>query len=209
MTGSSTPSPLVIVRVAEPEDQEAIERCRFEVYGSEGFIDPTDYPDGRESDHYDAYSQAVVATVGPDAKVVGTSRLILGSGGILPVQDPRHHNLDISSFGNVAEISRLCVRSEHQDGRISLGLYRCLFHLLDVHNIDTVLAVVDEAFFDTLCWIGFPFSKVGPVRDHMGLTVPCACRTAEVLPALRSNENSRALSVDVLFEQPFTGQIIV
>lgn len=209
MTDSSTPSPLVTVRVATPQDREAIERCRFEVYGLEGYINPDDFPDGRESDGYDSYSHPVVATIGADAKVVGTSRLILGSAGMLPVQDPEHHNLDISSFGNVAEISRLCVRPEHQDGRISLGLYRCLFHLLDAHNIDSVLAIVDEKLFDTLLWIGFPFRKVGPVRDHMGPTVPCACVTAEVLPALRSNKNSKALSVDVLFEQPFTGQIII
>jgi N-acyl-L-homoserine lactone synthetase len=209
MTDSTMPSPLVTVRVATEEDTEQIERCRWEVYSQEGFIRPEDYPEQRESDRFDAYSQSVVATVGPDDRVIGTSRLIFGSGGPLPIQDPEHHALDIARYGSVAEVSRLCVRPEYQDGRASLGLYCVLFHLLKRHNIETALAVVDEDFFGTLTLIGFPFRKVGPPRDHMGMTIPCVCVADEILPALQSNEQSKAFGVTKLFEAPFTGQILI
>ena len=209
MTDSTTPSPLVSVRVATDDDRKPIGRLRYDVYVGEGFIAAADFPEGLEFDCFDDYSHPVVATVGAGSRVVGTSRLILGSGGPLPIQDPEHHGLDTSNYKNIGEISRLCVRPDFQDGRISLGLYRCLFHLLDVYSLDAVCAVVGEEFFETLCRIGFPFKKVGPVRDHMGPTVPCVCITEEVIPALQNNQHSNDLGITALFEQPFTGQLLI
>lgn len=203
------PPPLVTIRIAEESDAEAIQRCRFDVYSEMGYISPADFPKGREFDSYDCYAVSVIASTNPALTAVGTTRLVLGSGGTLPIQDPDHHAIDVSGYGNTAEISRLCVRRNFREGKISIGMYRVLFHIVDIYNIDAVFAIVDEYFYKTITWIGFPFEQIGPAKDHMGLTVPCVCRIANVMPALRENENANMLGITELFERPFPGELLM
>ncbi len=203
------PPPLVTIRIAEKSDTEAIQRCRFDVYSEMGYISPADFPEGREFDSYDNHSVSVIASTRPALTAVGTTRLVLGSGGVLPIQDPNHHAIDVSGFGNAAEISRLCVRKNFREGKISIGMYRVLFHIVDVQKIDAVFAIVDEDFYKTITWIGFPFQQIGPAKDHMGLTVPCVCRITEVLSALRESENANMLGITELFERPFPGELLM
>ncbi|MDP2631978.1 MAG: GNAT family N-acyltransferase [Candidatus Uhrbacteria bacterium] len=203
-------SPLVMIHVAEPADMESVERCRFDVYRMEGYIDPADFPNGRERDNYDNHAISVIASTAPGMYTIGTSRLILNHDNTLPVQDSSHHNIDVKSGGKIAEVSRLCVRQEYRNaGKIKLGLYRVLCHLLLDQQIDTVYIIVDEKFMHTLNWLGFPFEQIGPPREYMGLTIPCSCLVQDILPSLRENENAQMLGLVQLFEMPFTGKIIL
>jgi N-acyl-L-homoserine lactone synthetase len=203
------PSPLVTIRVAESSDIEAIQRCRYDVYSELGFIEPSMFPDGRESDNYDSYSVQVIATASTALRAVGTTRLVLSSGGELPIQDINHHGIDISQYGNTAEISRLCVRDNFRDGRISLGMYRVLFHIVDTKNIEAVFAIVDEDFFKVITAIGFPFVKIGEPKDHMGITIPCVCVIEEVMTSLHKSETANMLGITELFERPYPGKILM
>ncbi len=202
-------SPLVTIRVAEDSDIEAIQRCRFDVYSEMGYINPSDFPEGRESDSYDDYAVSVVATSNTALSAVGTTRLILGRGGSLPIQESDHHAIDVSDYGNVAEISRLCVRKQFRKSTISLGMYRVLFHIVDVEKIDAVFAIVDDDFYRTIKWIGFPFRQIGESKDHMGMTVPCVCLISNVLPALQESENANLLGITELFERPYPGKLLM
>lgn len=202
-------SPLVTVRVANKNDTEAIQRCRFDVYSEQGYITPSDFPDGKEWDEFDNYSVSVIASASPNLNAVGTTRLVLANKGPLPIQDSRYHGVDISGANNPAEISRLCVRKRFRNGKISLGMYRTLLHIVEIEEVDRVYAVIDEDFFETLRWIGFPFSKIGAPVNYMGKTIPCMCDIKEVIPALRDNENANMLGITALFEQPFPGQLIM
>lgn len=202
--------PMTAVRIATSQDLESIERCRFEVYSQEGYIDPCNYPDGREWDVFDGHSTSVVATNSSELYAVGTARLILNHENKLPCQDPDHHNVDTSEMGVVAEISRLAVRREwRRPGGIQVGLYRVLYHLAIKNGIENLLAVVDEKFFKTLTWIGFPFSPIGPLREYMGTTLPCVCRVDDIMPSLQDSEPANLIGVTTMFEQPFTGTILV
>lgn len=206
---SSVPSPLVTIRVANNSDTEAIQRCRFDVYSEMGYINPDSYPDKREYDSYDSYSVPVIASHAAAFSAVGTTRLILSSGGILPIQDPKHHAVRIEGYGSSAEISRLCVRKNFRDGKISLGMYRVLFHIVDTEGIDTVFAIMDEGFYKTITWLGFPFVQIGGPKEHMGLTIPYACAIDDLIPALRESETANMFGITELFERPFHDELLM
>lgn len=200
--------PLITIRLAEENDLEAVQRCRFDVYSEEGFINPNKFPDGREYDAYDNHAISIIATAGLGTVAIGTTRLILGNQTVLPIQAFPHSTV-ISPQSSVAEISRLCVRDRYRDGKVSIGMYRVLFHITQVYEIEEVYVIVDEDFFNTICWIGFPFEKIGPMRNYMGKTIPAKCIVSEVLPSLRNSENANLLGVTALFERPFPGQLIM
>jgi len=201
-------SPLVTIRVANEGDMEAIQRCRFDVYSEEGYIDPENFPDGREYDEYDESSVSVIATAGIGTFAVGTTRIIFGKYTNLPIQEKPHY-LTISQPEKVGEISRLCVRDGYRDGRISIAMYRTLFDVIEKNGIEEVYVIVDQSFYDTLCWIGFPFEVLGEPKDYMGLTIPAKCVISEVRPSLKKSENANLLGVTALFERPFPGSIIM
>ena len=202
-------SPLVSIRVAGSSDIEAIQRCRFDVYTEMGYIDPDNFPDGRESDSFDIYSKSIIATTSTGISAIGTTRLVLGAKGTLPIESKHCHNIDVSSYGKSAEISRLCVRKPFRNSHISLGMYRVLFHIVDIEKIDTVFAVVDESFFRTIVWIGFPFKQIGQPKNFMGLTIPTVCAIKDVMPALIESENANMLGVTQLFKQKFSGSLLM
>jgi N-acyl-L-homoserine lactone synthetase len=201
-------SPLVTIRVAKKGDTEAIQKCRFDIYSEEGYINPLSFPDGRESDHYDDSSVSVIATAGIGNVAVGTTRIILGKYCNLPVQEAPHH-LIVPTVEKAGEISRLCVREGYRDGRVSIAMYRVLFDVIEKNNIEEVYVIVDQTFYDTLRWIGFPFVALGEPKEYMGLTIPAKCTISEVLPSLKNSENANLLGVAALFEQPFHGSIIM
>lgn len=200
--------PLITIRLAEETDVEVIQKCRFDVYSEEGFIDPDNFPDGREFDAYDSHAISIIATAGLGTVAIGTTRLILGSQTVLPIQGFPHSAV-INSQSSAGEISRLCVRDKYRNGKVSIGMYRVLFHITQVHEIEEVYIIVDEDFFNTIRWIGFPFEKIGPTRDYMGKTIPAMCAVSEVLPSLKNSENANLLGVTALFERPFPGQLIM
>lgn len=202
-------SPLVTIRIAEESDFEIIQKCRFDVYSEQGYIVPSEFPDGRESDKYDEYAVSVVACSAPAISAVGTTRLVLAKGGPLPIEDPEHHAVGINDRDKAAEISRLCIRKKFRNGRISLGLYRTLFHIVELHDINNVYAIVDEKFFEALVYIGFPFQKIGEPKNQMGLTIPCSCKISDVLPSLQDNEYANLLGITELFEQPFVDKLLM
>ena len=201
-------SPLVTIRVANEGDMEAIQRCRFDVYSQEGYIDPKNFPDGREYDQHDESSVSVIATAGISTRAVGTTRIIFGKYSNLPIQEAPHY-LTISNPEKAGEISRLCVRDGYRDGKISIAMYRTLFDVIEKNNIEELYVIVDEAFYNALCWIRFPFEVMGEPKEYMGLTIPAMCVTSEVLPSLKNSENANLLGVTALFERPFPGSLIM
>lgn len=201
-------SPLITVRVAEAPDTEAIQRCRFDIYSEEGFIDVSKFPDGMEYDEYDNHSVSVIASAGAGIDAIGTTRVIIKDGFELPIQKHPHFAW-LPQERSACEISRLCVRKGFRDGKISLAMYRVLFHIIQSNGIEDIYAIVDEEFFATLCWIGFPFERIGESKEYMGLTVPTRCVTDQVIPALKESENANLLGVTSLFERPYPGKLIL
>ena len=201
-------SPLITVRVADAQDTEAIQRCRFDIYSEEGFIDVSKFPDGMEHDEYDDHAISVIACSKTNIHALGTTRVIFRQGKKLPIEKYPHY-VRLPFNRSACEISRLCVRKDMRDGRVSIAMYRTLFHIIESNSIEDIYAIVDEEFFATLCWIGFPFEKIGEPKEYMGLTVPTRCVTEQVIPALKESENANLLGVTSLFERPYPGKLIL
>lgn len=104
---------------------EQIYRLRFQVYCREcGFIKAEDYPDGIETDQYDAQS-VHFAAMDSRGEIIGTMRMILEGTHLLPIQ---HHcpNIEIEPAPpagmRYAEISRLVISKQLRRRRDD-GLY--------------------------------------------------------------------------------------
>lgn len=201
-------SALVTLRIAEPADFEALERCRFDVYAEQGYIDARGFPAARERDAYDDHAVSAIATVGPTSVVVGTARLIVAADGPLPIQ-AAPHAVDVGKLGHAAEISRLCVRREYRHGRAGIGLCRVLFQVAEKRGVEVVYAILDERLLAGLRWIGLPFRAIGPPQAHMGVTVPCLCVIDDVLPALRASPQANLLGVTWLFERACPSRLVL
>jgi N-acyl-L-homoserine lactone synthetase len=207
-TGEKSPWVPVTFRVADVQDVEAVERCRYDVYTEQGFIAPENHPDGRERDDYDAHAVTAIATAGPSHDVIGTVRLLLSERGPLPITAPPH-SIRVDTGILTAEISRLCVRREFRHGRVGIGLVRVLYHVIEQRFVETMYAILDERLLQSLGWIGIPFQSIGPPRPHMGMTVPCVCAVADVVPALRRNVQANLLGVTWLFEKPCPERLVL
>jgi N-acyl amino acid synthase of PEP-CTERM/exosortase system len=92
---------------------------RYQVYCLErGFLSPSHYPDGRESDEHDTES-AHFGAYADGGDLVGYVRLVQPQDGRFPFQ--QHctallHDVSLPQSGTAAEISRLMVRKEYRRG---------------------------------------------------------------------------------------------
>jgi N-acyl amino acid synthase of PEP-CTERM/exosortase system len=112
-------------QITSPEELEEAYRLRFQVYAREcGFIRESDYPRGLESDGYDRFS-VHFAGFDPQARMVGTVRLVLPSSPQFPIEEhcPRLDlDRDLIPRQSCAEVSRLTI-SKLFRRRAGDGLY--------------------------------------------------------------------------------------
>ena len=98
------------------EERRSVFRLRYEVYCVEHpYEDPSQNPNGMESDTYDDSSLHALLTHRPSGSLVGTARLIIPRPGCtLPIRDVCHHELIVVDNpalprGRTAEISRFAI----------------------------------------------------------------------------------------------------
>ena len=107
-----------VVRADTDDLRDEVYRLRYHVLAVEHpYLDPDDYPDGRERDEFDAQSTHSLLIHRPSGAIAGTVRVVLpgreGEAGRLPIQDHCHDPLinDPERFPvhRMGEISRFSV----------------------------------------------------------------------------------------------------
>lgn len=185
-------------RVDGSEALELTYALRHQVYCYErGFLDPSKYTDGLETDRYDENALHFGAFDLQD-QMVGTVRLVCSPTGELPLLE--HCSLEgpgprLLGAANSAEISRLAVsklyrrrdgdgmyglaqvEEDNGEGRrqrpeIVLGLYKVMYQESKRLRIRFWYAAMESSLWRLLARFAFEFRAVGPEVDYYGPVTP-------------------------------------
>lgn len=155
---------------------------RFNVYCREqGFLDACDYPDGRESDEYDAQSFHF-ASRDHEGEIAGYVRLVLADAiGTFPFQN---HCVALNSAARLpppykaAEVSRLMVHASHRrqtdtSPEILCSLFREMYMRSVQHGVRYWYAAMERPLVRVLQrMVNIEFQQIGPVTDYYGPVAP-------------------------------------
>jgi N-acyl-L-homoserine lactone synthetase len=169
--------------------REAIFRQRYEVFCKEfGYLDPDDYPDGMESDPFDAYSDHIAAF---DEKgvMVGSIRLLHHS----PIGYPTQISYDISQYlqsydpQSVSELSRIIIAPGYRGmlpaRAIVIALYQTLYKRSQELGISVWVGNFERRFIRLLRLLGLRFTIIGEgIRHHSKMRLP-AVLTPKRMPS--------------------------
>lgn len=115
------------------------------------FLDPKQFPDGRESDQYDEHA-VHIAAIDKRGSVVGIIRLIHASKTILPTE--KSHKLAAILSGlkdkGVVEISRLIIDPKYRKTFLFLDLLKVAFNYSKSHHINYWIGSIEEKFYNYL-----------------------------------------------------------
>lgn len=157
------------------DEMDKVYRLRFRVYGLEkGFINPQDYPDGRENDRYDQHSVHLIAieTDHGNGELLGLMRLVLGPKILVARAQDKTLSLPVAShfeldrpvdLDTAAELSRLIVAPEarHLTFQILSGLIRGVYQSACEYKVNDLYAVLEAPLLRMLRRLGLPFEDAG------------------------------------------------
>jgi len=180
---------------------------RYQVYCLEReFEDPTQKPDGLETDHYDHHAVHSLVIHRPQSEAIGTARLILpqARAGSLPIQKLLKKNglksTDYFPNDAVAEISRFAiskefrrrnsdtapgaVKGERHSNLPCLGLIQMLVRQSLELGVEYWGAVMEPQLLRMLALMGVRFEPIGPMVSYHGLRQPSYCHLPLMLRTL-------------------------
>jgi len=180
-----------------PEEMDKVYSLRYRVYGLEkNFVNPHDYPDGRESDCYDQHSVHLIAieTDHGDGALLGVMRLVLGPKILesneldltLPVASHFELNRPLD-LENSAELSRLIVAPEarHLTFQILSGLIRGAYQSTCEYGVNDLYAVLETPLLRMLRRLGLPFEDAGKENWYFNtVNVPELLQVDETIKVL-------------------------
>ncbi|MDA9982581.1 PEP-CTERM/exosortase system-associated acyltransferase [Gammaproteobacteria bacterium] len=187
-----------------PDLLEAAYRLRYQVYCLENaFEDPSEHPDGLETDSFDDHSVHSVLVHRETERIVGSVRLILpvlnGAATPLPIQSVYSRPLPFPQE-TTAEVSRLSVSKEvrrrmtdgiYPDEKpdfknsgqvpgerrilpfIILGLVSGLVEMSGANGITHWCTIMMPSLSRLLARIGIHFYPFGPMVEYHGMRQPC------------------------------------
>ena len=180
-------------------------RLRYQVYCVErGFLDPADYPDGREVDEFDAHS-VHLGVFDADDRMIGTARLIKPNPHGFPmlrrcVFFPEVMRPDAPHVAPV-EVSRLAINRQY------MRRHRLTEPLCDLTKAvvagarhigaNHLIAASEASLARRLAHFGFPYRIGGPTADYYGPVAACFMNLDELdqivaggrFPSLQGLEN--------------------
>ena len=204
-----------VIRADTPALQDALFRLRYQVYCVENpFENPADFPDGRETDAWDASALHAVLIHKPTSAVIGGVRLIPPGLNSLPIRRvigvEENRILDAFPPQHCAEISRYTVSrvfrrrigekqfsdsslpdwsspAEHRRilPNITLGLMRAVLGFCAERDIRYLFATMAPALLRLLDGFGLHFYPLGSCVNFHGVRQPCFASCADLLAGLR------------------------
>ncbi|HET6351016.1 MAG TPA: GNAT family N-acyltransferase [Coriobacteriia bacterium] len=170
-----------LITCTTPEQIVEAKRIRYQVYCLEkGWVDPATCPDGLESDEYDDDAVHFLVADHDSGRVLGSTRILLGSKVTLPAVkylDPSLHGFAPSE---VIEASRMASlpASRSQSHAIFLGLGQAMWEWAIDHEIGAWMALADAPVYRLMQLVGMPIIGSGKPVDYIGsMCIPCIVDT--------------------------------
>jgi N-acyl-L-homoserine lactone synthetase len=172
------------------DDPELLDQCyrlRYRVYCQEKqFLDPNDYPDGREIDQFDPFSIHVGA-IDSDGELGGTARVVAPNPLGYPLQTHLHFfpdvRLDAPGMLTV-ECSRIMISRHYARRRRTepfLTIIKGVLQQAKRIGATHIIGATEPGFFRLIVLYGMPWRVAGPAADYYGAEVlPCMLSLAEL-----------------------------
>jgi N-acyl-L-homoserine lactone synthetase len=163
-------------------------RLRYQVYCVErGFLDATDYPDGREVDEFDTHS-VHLGLLDADGNVIGTARLIKPNPHgfpmfrhcaffpeVMPPDAPHVAPVEVSRLA----ISRRYMRYRRRSEPLC-DLVKAMVVGARRVGANHLIAASEAALARRLVQFGFPYRIGGPTADYYGPVAACLMNLDEL-----------------------------
>ena len=155
---------------------------RYNVYClDKKYLNPDDYPDGLESDEYDAASVHIGCY--EDETLVGYARVIQPSARPFPIE--KHFSIEDVPGGKFSqcEVSRLIVASGYRGNplRVLKPLVKAIVFESEKRQLFNAFVVVEEPLLKVLCHYGLPFRQIGPITRYMNTdNYPCVVSASDI-----------------------------
>jgi N-acyl-L-homoserine lactone synthetase len=172
----------VVKTIKEKEDVFSL---RYRVFCLEKkWLNPEEYPDGKETDEYDQHSVHFLAA-NDTSKIVGTARAIFPSELGLPVFNNFEDIATPDDVERYVELSRLIVAKETRGLTVTIGLLKSILNWCLYEGITTAFVIVEEKMLNFLLRLGYPFRKAGPGKFYFGAyTTPAYVTLSELSKTL-------------------------
>ena len=167
------------------KEKEDVFRLRYRVFCLEKkWLNPEEYPDGKETDEYDQHSVHFLAA-NDTSKIVGTARAIFPSELGLPVFNNFEDIATPDDVERYVELSRLIVAKETRGLTVTIGLLKSILNWCLYEGITTAFVIVEERMLNFLLRLGYPFRKAGPGKFYFGAyTTPAYVTLSELSKTL-------------------------
>lgn len=168
--------------ITDPQEMQAIYRLRYRVYCEERrFLPPENYPDGAETDAFDAQS-VNFAAFDQDGRVAAAVRLVCPEKArALPYQEHCHlyDGMVQPDPAKAGEVSRLVLNKGYRTppggggtGTVVMEVYRAMYQYSHEHGIRYWYAAMERPLLRMLARIGVVFERIGPEVDYFGPVAP-------------------------------------
>ena len=205
-----------------PDLQSKSFRIRHQVYCLEkGYEDPSNFPDGLETDSFDSHSVHTLLEHQPSGRGVGTARLVLPitsrSEWSFPLQlvcaKNRISTAKWFPIDDTAEVSRFCIskqfrRSDNCEKKtrgagqaaldMTIGLIEGLVRRSAAAGVTYWCAAMEPSLLRLLSRMSIYFRPFGPVLDFHGKRQPCWQNVSVLLDRVYREEREiwRRLTAD-------------
>lgn len=150
-----------------PGEIEAAFRLRYRISAENGWLDPSDAPEGLECDEYDEHA---VHVVGWDGSILAaTARIVLPAiGRRLPTEAA--YGIVVEPVGRVVDAGRAIVAPEYRDGehRVLGGLSAAVWTAMTSHGYQWAAVAASRRTLDLFESLGFDVTVLGPAHAHLG-----------------------------------------
>jgi N-acyl-L-homoserine lactone synthetase len=138
-----------------PDELEEIYKLRFQIYSSVGYIKKEDYPDEKEKDEFDEFSDHFYAYSTEENKIIGAIRLINDLGRV-PIDELYNISFLRNQHKKIVEVSRRITMPNRI--KANLGLLQIICQYARKNNITDFICSVnpnDKDFYDKIGFVQF------------------------------------------------------